>query len=161
MYKFIFEDTEKEQNSIFDSYHTKRVEFQVRDNSSLDEMLDAFENFLKANGYEFDGNVDIVPEDSFDAPDFEKGWPFYDAPVFEKGYPSYDAVDREMEIDPDKREWEYDCEGNKVVKGDFTKLYKPKKKLWDATPEEWNAAFKSDEEKKNTPYNVTMKTKYE
>jgi len=139
MYKFIFEDTEKEQNSIFDPYHTKRVEFQVRDNSSLDEMLDAFENFLKANGYHFDGNVDIVPEDS-------------------------------MEIDPDKREWEYDCEGNKVVKGDFTKLYKPKKKLWDATPEEWNAAFKSDEEKKkffgtgqylNTPYNVTMKTKYE
>jgi hypothetical protein len=139
MYKFIFEDTEKEQNSIFDPYHTKRVEFQVRDNSSLDEMLDAFENFLKANGYHFDGNVDIVPEDS-------------------------------MEIDPDKREWEYDCEGNKVVKGDFTKLYKPKKKLWDATPEEWNAAFKSGEEKKkffgtgqylNTPYNVTMKTKYE
>ena len=62
MYKFIFEDTEKEQNSIFDPYHTKRVEFQVRDNSSLDEMLDAFENFLKANGYHFDGHVDIVNE---------------------------------------------------------------------------------------------------
>jgi hypothetical protein len=118
MYKFIFEDTEKEQNSIFDPYHTKRVEFQVRDNSSLDEMLDAFENFLNANGYHFDGNVDIVPEDS-------------------------------MELDPDKRDWQYDCEGNKVVKGDFTTMYKPKKKLWDATPEEWNQAYK----------NVTMKYK--
>ena len=159
MYKFIFKDTEKEQNSIFDPYHTKRIEFQVRDNSSLDEMLDAFENFLKANGYHFDGNVDIVPEDNFDDTVRE--------PVFEKGYPSYDAVNREMEIDPDKREWEYDCEGNKVVKGDFTTLYKPKKKLWDATPEEWNAAanwtqdYTGTGQYLNTPYNVTMKTKYE
>ena len=119
MYKFIFEDEDRPcPYGIFDPYHTKRVEFQVRDNSSLDEMLDAFENFLKANGYEFDGNVDIVPEDS-------------------------------MELDPDKRDWQYDCEGNKVVKGDFTTLYKPKKKLWDATPEEWNQAYK----------NVTMKYK--
>jgi hypothetical protein len=147
MYKFIFEDEDRPcPYGITDPYHTKRVEFQVRDNSNLDEMLDAFENFLKANGYHFDGNVDIVPEDSFAAPDFEKGWPY---PVFEKRYPSYDAVNREMEIDPDKREWEYDCEGNKVVKGDFTTLYKPKKKLWDATPEEWNQAYK----------NVTMKYK--
>jgi hypothetical protein len=119
MYKFIFEDEDRPcPYGITDPYHTKRIEFQVRDNSNLDEMLDAFENFLKANGYNFDGNVDIVPEDS-------------------------------MELDPDKRDWQYDCEGNKVVKGDFTTLYKPKKKLWDATPEEWNQAYK----------NVTMKYK--
>ena len=29
------------------------------------------------------------------------------------------------ELDPDNREWQYDCEGNKVVKGDFTKLWQP------------------------------------
>jgi len=67
MYKFIFEDEDRPcPYGITDPYHTKRVEFQVRDNSNLDEMLDAFESFLKANGYNFDGNVDIVPEHSFD-----------------------------------------------------------------------------------------------
>ena len=58
MYKFIFED-EDHTDKWSDPYHTKRIEFQVRDGSSLDEMLDAFENFLKANGYHFVGNVDI------------------------------------------------------------------------------------------------------
>ena len=67
MYKFIFEDEEHtDPYGITDPYHTKRIEFQVKDNSDLDEMLDAFENFLKANGYHFDGNVDIVKEDSTD-----------------------------------------------------------------------------------------------
>jgi len=67
MYKFISEDEDRPcPYGITDPYHTKRIEFQVRDNSNLDEMLDAFENFLKANGYNFDGNVDIVPEPSFD-----------------------------------------------------------------------------------------------
>jgi len=67
MYKFISEDEDRPcPYGITDPYHTKRIEFQVRDNSNLDEMLDAFENFLKANGYKFDGNVDIVPEHSFD-----------------------------------------------------------------------------------------------
>ena len=67
MYKFISEDEDRPcPYGITDPYHTKRIEFQVRDNSNLDEMLDAFENFLKANGYNFDGNVDIVPEHSFD-----------------------------------------------------------------------------------------------
>jgi len=107
MYKFIFEDEDRPcPYGITDPYHTKRVEFQVRDNSNLDEMLDAFENFLKANGYNFDGNVDIVPEHSFDDTVRE--------PVFEKGYPSYEAVNS-------------------------------KKKLWDATPEEWNQAYKKRE----------------
>jgi hypothetical protein len=67
MYKFIFEDEDRPcPYGITDPYHTKRIEFQVKDNSNLDEMLDAFENFLKANGYHFDGNLDIVPEHSFD-----------------------------------------------------------------------------------------------
>jgi hypothetical protein len=70
MYKFIFEDEDRPcPYGITDPYHTKRIEFQVRDNSDLDEMLDAFENFLKANGFNFDGNVDIVPKHSFDNTD--------------------------------------------------------------------------------------------
>jgi hypothetical protein len=42
-----------------------------------------------------------------------------------------DSVEKRVvenyELDPDNREWMYDCEGNKVVKGDFTKLFT---KLW-------------------------------
>ena len=99
MYKFISEDEDRPcPYGITDPYHTKRVEFQVRDNSDLDEMCDAFENFLKANGYHFDGNVDIVPEHSFD-------------------------------------------EHTKYT-GDGT-YEESKKKLWDATPEEWNQAYKN------------------
>lgn len=123
MYKFIFEDTEKEQNSIFDPYHTKRIEFQVRDNSSLDEMLDAFENFLKANGYHFDGHVDIVNEDtSDDTVRFdeygnygENNPPVGDSPVFEKGYPSYDAVNR------DYRDVKITYSGEPVYTGPYQK----------------------------------------
>ena len=64
MIKFIFENEDRPcPYGITDPYHTKRIEFQVKDNSNLDEMLDAFENFLKANGYHFDGNVDIVQEE--------------------------------------------------------------------------------------------------
>ena len=37
------------------------------------------------------------------------------------------VVEENYELDPDNREWMYDCEGNKVVKGDFTKLFT---KLW-------------------------------
>lgn len=28
-----------------------------------------------------------------------------------------------MDLDPDNRPWEYDCDGNKVVKGDFTQAW--------------------------------------
>jgi len=35
------------------------------------------------------------------------------------------VVEENYELDPDNREWMYDCEGNKVVKGDFTKLWQP------------------------------------
>ena len=41
--------------------------------------------------------------------------------VYEK---HFDLVrSAEFEPDPDKRDWEYDCVGNKVYKGHFTKLY--------------------------------------
>lgn len=117
MYTFIHEEPKREYvHGWPTTHHTKKIEFTVEDDSGLEELCDAFEHFLKACGYEFDGNVEIVDQ---------------------------------MELDPDKRDWQYDCEGNKVVKGDFTTLYKPKKKLWDATPEEWNQTYK----------NITMKYK--
>jgi hypothetical protein len=34
-------------------------------------------------------------------------------------------TEERYDIDPDKRPWMYDCEGNKVVKGDFTRLWQP------------------------------------
>jgi len=37
------------------------------------------------------------------------------------------VVEENYELNPDNRKWMYDCEGNKVVKGDFTKLFT---KLW-------------------------------
>ena len=33
---------------------------------------------------------------------------------------------RRLELDPDNRPWEYDCDGNKVFKGDFTKAWTDK-----------------------------------
>ena len=74
MYKFIFED-EDHTDKWSDPYHTKRIEFQVRDGSSLDEMLDAFENFLKANGYHFVGNVDICQGVDIDDNETVMGYP--------------------------------------------------------------------------------------
>ncbi len=43
-----------------------RVELEVRDHVDLDDMCQAFEDFLKACGYTFDGHVEIVHEDEFD-----------------------------------------------------------------------------------------------
>lgn len=127
MHKFEWE------NPYFDQ-EPRRVVIEVGQDASLTEVLEAFESYLKAVGYSFDGNIDIVPEYSFDDTDSgynddtdsgynpqenfdeygnygENNPPVGDSPVFEKGYPSYDAVNS-------------------------------KKKLWDATPEEWNEAYK-------------------
>ena len=95
MHKFIME------NDYPDQLPTT-VEFTVPSDASLTDMLEQFELYLKAVGFNFDGNLDIVPEHSFDDTVRE--------PVFEKGYPSYEAVNSN-------------------------------KKLWDATPQEWNNAY--------------------
>ena len=97
MHKFVYENDYEGQLST-------KVEFTIPSDASLDDILEEFQNYLKATGFVFDGNVDIVPEDSFDDTVRE--------PVFEKGYPSFEAVNS-------------------------------KKKLWDATPEEWNEAYKN------------------
>jgi len=113
MHKFSFENTYPEQLST-------TVEFTVPSDADLTDMLEQFELYLKAVGFSFDGNIDIVPEHSFD--DTVRGFDEYGnygennppvvEPTAEKGYPSYEAVNS-------------------------------KKKLWDATPEEWNQAYKS------------------
>lgn len=85
MHKFIYEnDYEGQLNT--------KVEFTIPSDASLDEILEEFESYLQAVGFRFDGNVDIVPEHSFD-----------------------DTV-RSLDIDPDNREWEYDGDGTMIYK---------------------------------------------
>ena len=48
----------------FDDLAHSKVTYEVGEDASLTQMLDAFENFLKASGYSFDGVVDIVPHES-------------------------------------------------------------------------------------------------
>ena len=89
MHKFSYENTYPEQLPV-------EVEFTVPSDADLNDMLEQFESYLKAVGFSFDGNIDIVPEHSFD-----------------------DTV------------------------RDADEAVNSKKKLWDATPEEWNNAYKS------------------
>lgn len=100
------------------------VTHSIGGESSLPDVIDAFSYFLKGCGYYIpEGEyLDFAPEDGYNS----EGWDSF-----------------EEKLDPDERDWEYDCEGNKVVKGDFTKAYQPKKKLWNATPQEWNNAYKN------------------
>ena len=91
MHKFSYENTYPEQLPT-------TVEFTVSSEASLTDMLEQFELYLKAVGFNFDGNLDIVSEHSFD-------------------------------------------EHTKYT-GDGT-YEESKKKLWDATPEEWNQAYKN------------------
>ena len=68
MYKFIHEEQKAEGNlgRLLTAHHIKRVEIVVETDACLAEMCDAFQLFLKANGYNFEGNVEIVPEDGFE-----------------------------------------------------------------------------------------------
>ena len=106
MHKFSCENTYPNQLST-------KVEFTIPSDADLTDMLEQFELYLKAVGFSFDGNVDIVPVDE---------------------YGNYG-------------------ENNPPVG-------ESKKKLWDATPEEWNAAAKWTQDYTgtgqyvNTTYNV-------
>jgi len=110
MHKFVYENDYEEQLST-------KVEFTIPSDADLSDMLENFQYYLQAIGFHIDGNVDIVPEHSFD-----------------------DTV----------RFNEYD---------------NSKKKLWDATPEEWNAAAKWTQDYTGTgqymttPYDVSVKYK--
>ena len=105
MHKFEWE------NPYFDQ-EPRKIVIEVGQDASLTEMLEAFQSYLKAVGYGFDGNLDIVPEDSFD--DTHRGY------------------------NPQEKFDEYGNYGeNNPPVGDS-----PRKKLWDATQEEWNEAYK-------------------
>ena len=59
MHKFIYENDYEQQLNT-------KVEFSIPSDADLTDMLEEFQNYLKAIGFCFDGNVDIVPEHSFD-----------------------------------------------------------------------------------------------
>jgi len=117
MHKFIYENDYQEQLST-------KIKFTIPSDADLTDMCEQFTLFLKACGYSIpEGEyLDFTPEDGYSS----EGWDSF-----------------EEKLDPDERDWEYDCEGNKVVKGDFTTAYNPNKKLWDATPQEWNNAYQN------------------
>ena len=51
-------------NNTFSDTVKETVTIEIHEGSSLSEVLDTFERFLKACGYHFDGNVTI--EEQFD-----------------------------------------------------------------------------------------------
>jgi len=53
MHKFSYENTYPEQLPV-------KVEFTVPSDADLNDMLEQFELYLKAVGFSFDGNIDIV-----------------------------------------------------------------------------------------------------
>ena len=116
MYKFIHEEPIKDGAlGAITAHHTSRVEFSVLSDSNLDEMCEAFQHFLLANGYSFDGNVEIVPNEDEELQD-------------------YKAMQQDMT--------ELNGDGNRERGryGEDTHVYKPKRtSLWDAKPEEWDA----------------------
>jgi hypothetical protein len=59
MIKFVYETPEihKEFTGV------KSIVMEVQDEASRDEMLEAYESFLRAIGYSFDGRIDVVEED--------------------------------------------------------------------------------------------------
>lgn len=59
MHKFIYENEYTEQEP-------RKITIEVGMDADLTEMLESFESYLRAVGYNFDGEVDIHPEHSFD-----------------------------------------------------------------------------------------------
>lgn len=59
MIKFVYETPEihKEYTGV------KSIVMEVEAEASRDEMLEAYESFLRAIGYYIDGHIDVVKED--------------------------------------------------------------------------------------------------
>ena len=89
MHKFIYENEYTEQEP-------RKITIEVGMDADLTEMLESFESYLRAVGYNFDGVLDIHPEDSFDE--------------------AMREFVEDLDPDPDNRPWTYDCSGNKVAK---------------------------------------------
>jgi len=110
-----------------EGYQPEKIEITVSRDASLTEMVESFTYYLKACGYHIpEGEaLDFVPEDGYSSEgwdnmgtvteDFDPrgGMGDIGEPVFEKGYPSYDAVN---------------SRGSSID---------------DATPEDWNNAYRS------------------
>ena len=126
MHKFIMENDYQGQLST-------KVEFTIPSDADLNDMCEQFTLFLKACGYSIpEGHVlDFTPEDGYG----EKGWDSF----FSDGTSTEDVEPRKFD------EYGFYGENNPPVGEGETQ----RKKLWDATPEEWNQAYK----------NVTVKYK--
>ena len=115
MHKFTYENTYPDQLPI-------TVEFTIPSDASLDEMCMEFTNYLKAIGFHVpEGEtLDFVPEDGYT----KKGWDSFEPNVTDDFNPrGFDEYGNYGENNPP--------------------LGETKKKLWDATPEEWNNAYKN------------------
>jgi len=53
-------------SATFDEFAHSKVTFDIAEDAFLDQMLDAFEHFLKASGFSFDGRLDFVKDDEDD-----------------------------------------------------------------------------------------------
>lgn len=56
----------------FDDLAHDKVIVEVAEDSNITQMLNAFEHFLKASGFSFDGYIDIVPVDDDHEPFIEE-----------------------------------------------------------------------------------------
>ena len=50
-------------SATFDEFAHSKVTFDIAEDAFLNQMLDAFEHFLKASGFSFDGRLDFVKDD--------------------------------------------------------------------------------------------------
>ena len=84
MHKFIYENDYTEQEP-------RKITIEVGMDADLTEMLDSFESYLRAVGYNFDGVVDIHPEHSFD--DTLRSFSEQTSEPLPYGYPAYNYDD--------------------------------------------------------------------
>jgi hypothetical protein len=61
MYYFTHQEPDQEDVHGFKTtHHTNRIEFCVDDDASVDELCDSFQHFLLANGYQLEGDIEVV-----------------------------------------------------------------------------------------------------
>ena len=61
MYYFTHQEEDQEDVHGFKTtHHTNRIEFSVDDDASVDELCDSFQHFLLANGYQLEGDIEVV-----------------------------------------------------------------------------------------------------
>jgi len=69
-----FSQTHKDWNGQF----LETVSIETRDDLNIDDALETFGRFLKAAGYYFDGEVQIVGDEETDSLDDDQDWSFDD-----------------------------------------------------------------------------------